>query len=100
MAAGLVKGEGFAVDASLIAADRRRLLESPKASPASYRLFELLPMMPRFTIEQVRQRLDTSFPTAIAAVRLLVSLGIVAELTGQKSHRSFSYAAYVALLAG
>jgi len=31
------------------------LLVFPKAGPASYRLFELLPMMPRFTIEQVRQ---------------------------------------------
>ena len=86
--------------ASLLTQDRRRLLAAPKGGMVSLRLLELLPTMPRFTIEQVRQRLDTSFPTASAAVRLLVSLGIVAELTGQKSHRSFSYAAYVALLAG
>lgn len=31
--------------ASLIAAGRRRLLEAPKAGPASYRLFEMLPMI-------------------------------------------------------
>jgi len=31
--------------ASLIAADRRKLLLSPKATPPAYRLFELLPMM-------------------------------------------------------
>ncbi len=37
--------------ASVISADQRRLLEAPKAGSASYRLFELLPMMPRFTIE-------------------------------------------------
>jgi len=84
--------------ASLIAADRRRLLQSAKAGPASYRLFEMLPMMPRFTIERVRQQLDTSFPTATAAVKALEDLGIVAEMTGQKKNRSYSYQAYVELL--
>ncbi len=86
--------------ASLLTADRRRLLASPKAGPASYRLFELLPMMPRFTIEQVRQRLVTSFPTANAAVKVLENMGIVVELTGQKKNRSYSYEPYVALLTG
>ena len=57
--------------ASLVNTDRRRLLAHPKAGPASYRLFELLPLMPRFTVEQARQKLDTSFPTANAAVQLL-----------------------------
>lgn len=84
--------------ASLVTTDRRALLQSPKASPASYRLFELLPMMPRFTIEHVRQQLDTSFPTATAAVQVLEKLGIVAEMTGQKKNRSYSYRAYVELL--
>jgi Fic family protein len=87
----------FAV-ASLVAADRKRLLQSAKAGPASYRLFELLPMMPRFTIERVRQQLDTSFPTATAAVKALEDLGVVTEMTGQKKNRSYSYQAYVELL--
>ena len=86
--------------ASLINADRRRLLQTPKATPASLRLFELLPTMPRFSIEQARQRLNTTFPTATAAVTLLQSLGIVSEQTGQKKHRLFSYQAYVDLLSG
>ena len=85
--------------ASLLAADRRKLLASPKAGPASYRLFEMLPMMPRFNIEQVRQKLGTSFPTANAAVKLLEDLGIVTEQTGQKKNRSYGYAAYIASLA-
>lgn len=84
--------------ASLVTADRRRLLEAPKVGPASYRLFELLPTMPRFTIERVRQQLGTTFPTATAAVKLLEDLGIVAELTGQKKNRNYAYRAYIALL--
>ena len=89
---------GIVALASQVAGDRRRLLESPKAGPMSYRLFETLPMMPRFTIEMVRQRLGTSFPTATAAVNLLESLGIVKELTGQKKNRSYSYQTYVDLM--
>ena len=53
--------------ATLVASDRRRLLESPKSGPATYRLFEMLPMMPRFTVERARQMLNTSFPTASVA---------------------------------
>ncbi len=84
--------------ASLVTADRKRLLQSAKAGPASYRLFEMLPMMPRFTIERVRTQLATSFPTATAAVKVLEDLGIVTELTGQKKNRIYSYQAYVQLL--
>lgn len=98
-AAAQAEREVIAV-ASLIAADRRRLLHSPKASPVSYRLFERLPTMPRFTVERVRQELATTFPTASAAVQMLEQLGIVAEFTGQKKNRSYSYQAYVDLLTG
>lgn len=90
---------GIVAIASLVAADRRRLLTAPRVGAVGLRLFELLPVMPRFTIEQVRQKLDTSFPTATVAVKLLEELGIVTELTGQKKNRCFSYQAYVELLA-
>ncbi|MEO7057242.1 MAG: Fic family protein [Caldimonas sp.] len=89
---------GIVAVASLVAADRRRLLAAPKAGAIGLRLFELLPMMPRCTIEQVRQKLTTTFPTATAAVRLLEDLGILTELTGQKKNRTFSYQGYVELL--
>ena len=100
VASAATKAErGIVAIASLVSADRRRLLASPKAGPASYRLFEMLPMMPRFTVQRVRQALSTTFPTANAAVKVLEDLGIVAELTGQKKNRSYSYQPYIALLA-
>ena len=99
VAAASADAERSIIDvASLITADRKRLLGSPKAGPISYRLFELLPMMPRFSVEHVRQRLETTFPTASAAVKLLEDLGILTELTGQKKNRVYSYQAYVDLL--
>lgn len=89
---------GIVAIAGLLAADRRRLLDSPKAGPAAYRLFEMLPTMPRFNVERVRQVLNTSFPTAGAAVNQLVDLGIVQETTGQKKNRIFGYQRYIDLL--
>ncbi len=84
--------------ASLISADRRRLLAAPKSGPATYRLFEMLPMMPRFTVEGARRKLETSFPTANAAVKVLQDLGIVNEMTGLKKNRSYGYQDYIDLL--
>lgn len=91
---------GIVALASLISADRKRLLAAPRVGAVALRLFEQLPVMPRFTIEQARQTLATTFPTAAAAVKLLLELGIVSELTGQKKNRLFSYSAYVELLTG
>lgn len=90
---------GIVAIASPVAADRRRMLAAPRVGAVGLRLFELLPLMPRFTIEQARQKLATTFPTATAAVKLLEGLGIVTELTGQRKNRCFSYAGYVELLA-
>lgn len=84
--------------ANLVAADRRRLLVSPQAGGTAYRLFESLPMMPRFTIEHARRTLNTTFPTATAAVKVLESIGILVETTGQKKNRYYSYRAYVEAL--
>lgn len=55
-------------------------------------------MMPRFTVERIRKSLETSSPTANAAVHVQEGLGIEAELTGQKKNCSYSYQPYVALL--
>lgn len=84
--------------ATLVSKDRHRLLNAPKSGSAAYRLFELLPMMPRFTVERVRKELKTTFPTANAAIQTLHNLGIINEITGQKKNRSFSYQSYIQLL--
>jgi hypothetical protein len=43
--------------ATLLSNDRRILLAGSNAGPSRYRLFETLPMMPRFTIDQLSRRL-------------------------------------------
>ncbi|MGV7207559.1 Fic family protein [Oxalobacteraceae bacterium A2-2] len=94
-----VQAEHTIIDlATLITSDRRRLLEAPRAGAAAYRLFESLPTMPRLTVEQVKQRLATSYPTANAAVKALADLGIIQEMTGLRKNRSFGYRAYIDIL--
>ena len=48
----------------------------------------------------MRKRLDTTFPTAAAAVKVLEDFGIVTEMTGQKKNRSYSYQPYIELQSG
>jgi Fic family protein len=84
--------------AHLVASDRRKLLEISQSNGLAYRLFECLPLMPRFTVERARKALSTSFPSANAAVKWLEKLGIIEEVTGNKKNRSFSYKAYIQLL--
>jgi len=99
VSAAAAEAERSIIDvATVVAADRRRLLESPRSTAATWRLFEMLPTMPRFTVEQARQKLQSSFPTANAAVNLLQTLGVLSETTGQKTNRIYSYHAYVRLL--
>jgi Fic family protein len=84
--------------ANLVANDRRRLLTNAKTNTMSYRLFELLPTMPRLSVDRACAVLQTTFPTASMAIKLLEELGILVEVTGQKKGRTFSYAAYIQLL--
>ena len=83
---------------ALVASDRKKVLESPASGTATQRLFEMLPMMPRFTVEGVRAALGTSYPTANLAVKNLEALGIISEQTGNRKNRSFSYHQYIQLL--
>ena len=84
--------------ANLVSNDRRRLLTNAKSNALSYRLFELLPTMPRLTVDRVCKVLQTTFPTANMAIKLLEELEILVEVTGQKKGRTFSYVAYIQLL--
>ena len=74
------------------------MLALDRVSPAALKLFELLPSMPRLTVERVRKTLKTTFPTANAAVATLVRAGLLTERTGRRKYRSFSYESYVKLL--
>lgn len=84
--------------AEQIAKDKKILLHYEGVNSSCIRLFELLPVMPRFTIERVKTELGVSFPTANAAVKSLNELGIIKEMSGRTRNRSFSYESYIQLI--
>jgi Fic family protein len=80
--------------------DRDRVLSSPHATLAGLRLLDQLPRHPLVSIPQIVALLETTPPTAAKAVALLESLGILEEISGRQRYRTWSYAAYLALLRG
>ncbi|MBX3219761.1 MAG: Fic family protein [Labilithrix sp.] len=80
---------------ALVAEDRARVLSTDKVSIGSLRLLELLPRHPIVSVASATKLLDTTKPTAIRAVELLVDAGVLVESTGKKRDRSFAYRAYL-----
>ena len=89
---------GIVAIASLVAADRRRLLAAPRVGAVRAAAVRVAAGDAALHHRAGAPEAETTFPTATAAVKLLEDLGIVGELTGQKKNRSFSYRAYVELL--
>lgn len=80
---------------TLVVEDRARVLSTEKTSIGALRLFELLPRHPIVTVASAMKLLETTKPTAIRAVELLVDAGVLVEQTGKKRDRSFAYSAYL-----
>jgi len=81
---------------SLISQGRQRVLVSGSIQAA--RLFEQLPGRPIVTAAAARDLLDTTKPTAAAAVNVLEKIGVLQEETGRRRDRVYRYGAYLELL--
>lgn len=82
----------------LMAADRQKLASLGKAAPTSIALLDLLYRSPYVTIPYVTRTLGISFPAAGKAVRNLISLGILKEVSGKKRDRVFLHEPYLAII--
>ena len=80
---------------ALVAQDRSRVLASDRTSIGALRLFELLPRHPIVTVATVMKLIETTKPTAIRAIELLVATGVLVESTGRKRDRSYEYRTYL-----
>ena len=80
---------------ALFSRDRTRVLANRKATVVASRPFEELPRHPVVTVTGVVKLLETTKPTAAKAIALLEEVGVLAETTGRKRGRTFSYAEYL-----
>ena len=79
----------------LVSRDRERLLARPDSTVISLRLFERLPVKPILTAANLVAQLETTKPTAMKALKLLVEAGILSEITGKKRDKTFGYSDYL-----
>ncbi len=78
--------------------DRRRVLESPRATVMALRLLDHLPRHPIITIKSAMTLCETTRPTAAKAVATLARIGILQETTGKRRDRTYHYGDYLDLL--
>lgn len=77
----------------LVEEDRRKVLAAGSIMAA--RLFERLPEQPVVTAAAAREELETTKPTATAAVAALEEVGVLVEISGRKRDRVYGYARYL-----
>ena len=78
--------------------DGERVQALGRAATSPLRLLQVLSERPIVTLNEVCRRTNLSFPTATKGITVLVKLGIVRELTGQRRNRIFAYDHYLAIL--
>ncbi len=81
-----------------VSEDREPVLAAKTTSVVGLRLLEQLPQRPILTAQHAMQALDTTMPTALKAIDLLESLGILVETTGRQRDREYRYDAYLQAL--
>lgn len=83
---------------ALFEADRTKISTDAAAAGSALRLHELLQRSPFLTAQVAARKASLSMPTINAAFGELERLGIVAEVTGRKRGRVYSYRRFVELL--
>ena len=84
--------------ADLIAQDRERIRIVGRGASTALRVHEALQREPLTTLPRTVARTKLSKPGVTAALRRLMDLGLVNEVSGRRRGRVYSYAAYVQLL--
>ena len=82
----------------LFASDRAALQRTGRRAGSALRVHDALRARPILSLSGVREQTTLSFPTASAAMRLLVEQGIAREFTGKRRNRLFVYDRYLAIL--
>lgn len=78
---------------------RRQIRDLGRAGGSALSVHQTLTERPIQSVQEATVRTGLSNPAAGRAMELLVSLGIVRELTGKRRNRVFGYEAYLAVLA-
>ena len=78
--------------------DENRLMDLGRKRFSAERVLRLAQKRPLLSIDATSKITGMSYPTASAAIQLLVQKGILQETTGMKRNRVFAYKEYLAKL--
>ena len=84
----------------LIGRDRNRLIGHDRATLVPVRLLDRLPVQPVVTVPSTSKLLGVAAPTARKAIKLLVSLEVLREVSGKRRDRVYAYHDYMRILTG
>ncbi|HEY3819806.1 MAG TPA: Fic family protein [Polyangiaceae bacterium] len=83
----------------LFETDRGRIVASAgKAAQSALQVFDVAKKKAALSIPEAARSLELTQPTVNSAVKLLVTLGVLREVTGKQRDRQFLYGEYVELL--
>ncbi|HEY8160641.1 MAG TPA: winged helix-turn-helix transcriptional regulator, partial [Methylocystis sp.] len=82
----------------LFTKDRARIVAESERAGSAQRIHDLLQQHPFATANDLVARTGLTAPTVNAALADLERLGVVAEITGRRRGRVFSYPAYLDIL--
>lgn len=83
---------------ALFEADRLVIREHGRVAGSALRVHDLMQRRPIVTIQSASKELGLSVPTVGKTLELMISSGIVNEMTGKQRNRVFAYSKYLALL--
>ena len=82
----------------LFESDRALVQQSGRRALSALQVYQELQAHPILSLSDASERASITFRTAAATMDLLIELGIVRELTGQRRNRLFAYDQYLAIL--
>jgi Fic family protein len=84
----------------LFAKDRGKIEKIGRASKSALRVHELMQTHPYLRIGTATRALKLTVPTVTSALKHLIELGIVKEISGKQRDRLFAYSQYVRMVSG
>ena len=82
----------------LFESDRARVQQRGRRAISALQVHQALMEHPILSLPDAAERVGLTFRTAAAVMELLIELGIVRELTGQRRNRLFAYDQYLSIL--
>ena len=100
---GVVKTADGAVETAkrlmtLFDDDRGKIQQAGRRASSALRVHDALKARPVHRLQDIATATGLSFPTASAAMMLLIDLRIVREITGKQRNRVFAYDSYLSVL--